>query len=337
MRSLTSMSPRLDLPILKLEPILKPAIWGGRRLATSLGRALPEGVDFGESWELADLSGDQSVVADGPLAGMPLGEIRGARAAELLGEAPLLGGRFPLVLKLIDARTVLSVQVHPGPAACGRLGGGARPKTEAWYVMAADPGSALYLGLEPGVDRRAFEAALAAGEVEHTLHRQEVRAGEIAFVPAGTAHAIGGGILLAEVQQSSDTTYRLFDWNRVGIDGRPRALHVAQALESIDFSSSGAPGFDRPRSGRPGVSCPEFTMELLAPEEVAAGCAVSSTGFVALMGVSGAGTAEVRAGGESRRLGLGETLLVPACWAGRVEVEGDGGLAILAVSAGTAA
>jgi len=153
-------------------------------------------------------------------------------------------------------------------------------------------------------------------------------------VPAGTVHAIGGGILLAEVQQSSDTTYRAFDWNRVGADGRSRPLHVAEALESIDFTRVGIPPFSRPRSGRSGVSCPEFTIELLTSEEISAGCAVSSAGFVALVGVSGAGTAEVRAGSESRRMGLGETLLVPACRADRIAL-GGGGLAILAVFAGS--
>jgi mannose-6-phosphate isomerase len=332
-RAVGATSPFDDLPILKLVPLLKPAIWGGRRLAASLGRALPEGVDVGESWEVVDLSGDQSLVADGPLAGTTLGDLRVARAASLLGAASLLDGRFPLVLKFIDARTALSVQVHPGPDACRRLGSGARPKTEAWYVIAADPGSVLYAGLVPGVDRGAFEAAIAGGDVERTLHRREVRAGDVVFVPAGTAHAIGGGILLAEVQQSSDTTYRVFDWNRVGADGRPRPLHVEQALASIDFSRAGEPVFGPPRSSRPGVMCPEFTMELLAPEEVAAGCTLSSSGPVALMGVGGGGSAVVRAGDASRRIGLGETLLVPACRAGRVEV-GQGTLAILAVTAG---
>jgi mannose-6-phosphate isomerase len=323
-----------ELPILKFEPLLKPAIWGGRRMATALGRAIPDGVALGESWEVVDLPGEQSVVADGPLAGTTLEEIGATRSASLLGEATLLDGRFPLVLKFIDARDTLSVQVHPGPAACARLGGGARPKTEAWHVMAAVPGSLLYLGLAPGVDRRSFEAALASGDVARHLHRVEVSGGEIVHVPAGTVHAIGGGILLAEVQQSSDTTYRVFDWNRRGADGRPRQLHLGEALASIDFSRVGSPPFDPPSSGRRGVSCPEFAVELLAAAEIAAGCSLSSDGPVALMGVGGAGAAEVRAGGASRRLGLGETLLVPACRAAAVELAGKGDLAILAAGPG---
>jgi mannose-6-phosphate isomerase len=329
-----SATPRRDdLPILKLEPILKPAIWGGRSLASAFGRVLPEGAVIGESWEVVDLERERSIVADGPLAGTALGALRAGSRDALIGSAPLSDGRFPLMLKLIDARERLSVQVHPGPEACRALGRGARPKTEAWYVVDAEPGAALYIGLKPGVDRAAFGRAIAAGEVEAALLRREARAGELVFVPAGTVHAIGAGILLAEVQQPSDTTYRVFDWNRVDADGRPRPLHVAEALESIDFSRVGLPEQDRPRSGRRGVSCPWFALELLEPAEVAAGCAVSSAGFVALMAVGGSGTALVRAGGESRRISSGETLLVPACRAGSVEV-GQGALAILAVTAG---
>jgi mannose-6-phosphate isomerase len=323
-----------ELPILRFSPLLKPAIWGGRRLGTMLGRDLKDGVGVGESWELVDLPESQSIVAGGPFDGIPLGDLRREWAAELLGCAPPLEGRFPLVLKFIDARDTLSVQVHPGPAACARIGAGARPKTEAWYVMAAEPGAVLYLGLAPGADRAAFTAALAAGDVARLLHRVEVLGGELFHVPAGTVHAIGGGILLAEVQQSSDTTYRIFDWNRLGADGRPRQLHIGEALESIDFSRIGSPPFDGPRTARRGVSCPEFTVELLESREIAAGCSLSSKGPVALMGVGGAGSVEVRAGGASRRLGLGETLLVPACRADRVEIEGRGALEILAVTAG---
>jgi mannose-6-phosphate isomerase len=328
-------TPPAELPILRLVPLLKPLVWGGRRLETSLGRALPEGVAVGESWEIVDLEGEQSIVADGAFAGASLGELRRDHAAALLGAVPPLDGRFPLVLKFIDARETLSVQVHPGPAACARIGRGARPKTEAWYVMAAEPGAVLYLGLAPGTDRRAFEAALAAGDVARLLRRIEVEAGEIVHVPTGTVHAIGGGILLAEVQQSSDTTYRVFDWNRVGTDGRPRQLHVAEALDSIGFSGAATKAFEAPRSGRRGVTCAELNMEILSREEVAAGCSLSSAGFVALVGVSGSGMAEVRAGGESRRLGLGGTLLVPACRAERVELAGDGDLVVLAAFAGS--
>jgi mannose-6-phosphate isomerase len=316
--------------ILKLAPLLKPAIWGGRRLATALGRALPDGAGFGESWEIVDLAGEQSIVADGPLAGISLGELRDRRAAWLLGAAAPLDGRFPLVLKFIDARDTLSVQVHPGPAACARIGGGARPKTESWFVIAAEPGAALYLGLTAGTDRGAFAAALAAGEVARLLHRVDVRGGELFHVPSGTVHAIGAGILLAEVQQSSDTTYRVFDWNRPGADGRPRPLHIEAALASIDFSRAGVPAFAPPRSGRRGVSCPDYVLEMIPGAELASGCALSSEGPIAVMGALGGGVAEAWAGGAARRLVLGETLLVPAAAARRVDLGGDGALSVLA-------
>jgi len=332
---MSAESPRGDLPLLKLAPLLKPRVWGGERLCSALGRALPEtGGPFGESWELVDLEGEQSVVFGGPLGGTTLGQLRARAPGPLLGSAPLLDGRFPLALKFIDAKERLSVQVHPGPAACAALAGtGARAKTECWYVMACTPGAVLYAGLEPGVDRRAFEGALAAGEVERLLHRREIAAGDFVHVPAGTVHAIGAGILLAEVQQSSDTTYRAFDWNRAGLDGKPRPLQIAEALASIDFSRpAGCPAFERPQSGRDGVACAELTAQLLEPAELADGCRLSSTSFVALMGVGGDGAVEIRAAGaEAMRLGLGETVLVPACRAGAVELWGS--LVVLAASA----
>jgi len=323
------------LPLLKLAPIFKPRVWGGRRFASSLGRALPDPeTPFGESWELADIEEAQSVVADGPFAGKTLGELLEKFAKPLLGGISPRDGRFPLLLKFIDASERLSVQVHPGREACAALAGkGAREKTECWYVMASDPGAVLYVGLEPGVDRKGFEEALAWGDVERLLHKREVAPGEFVYIPAGTVHAVGKGILLAEVQQSSDTTYRFFDWNRVGLDGNPRELHVEEALASIDFSRSGFPPFQAPASGRRGVSCAPFEAELLDPAELRRGCELSSKGFIALMGVHGDGTVHVGVRGASpRRMVLGETLLVPACLADGVVLRGDGALGVLAVT-----
>jgi mannose-6-phosphate isomerase len=324
------------LPLLKLTPLFKPRVWGGRRFASSLGRELPDPeTPFGESWELADIEEAQSVVADGPFAGTTLGALREKFAKSLLGSIPLLDGRFPLLLKFIDASERLSVQVHPGPEACAALAGkGAREKTECWYVMARDPGAVLYVGLEPGVDRKSFEEALSWGDVERLLHRREVEPGDFVYLPAGTVHAVGKGILLAEVQQSSDTTYRFFDWNRVGLDGVPRDLHIEEALASIHFSRSGSPKFEAPPSGRRGVSCAPFEAELLDPAELRRGCQLSSKGFIALMGVHGYGTVHVGVRGASpRRMVLGETLLVPACLADTVVLRGDGALGVLSVTA----
>lgn len=324
------------LPLLSFVPLLKPRVWGGRRFASALGRALPaDGAPIGESWELVDLGAEQSRVADGPLAGASLAELAARPGPDLLGRARLLDGRFPLLLKFIDASERLSVQVHPGAATCAALAAtGARVKTECWYVMACDPGAALWVGLAEGVDRRAFEGALAAGEIERLLFRREVTPGDFIHIPAGTVHAIGPGILLAEVQQSSDTTYRVFDWNRTGLDGRPRPLHVPEALASIDFARTGCPACAAPPGGRPGVSCPEFEVELIGPAELAGGCALSSEGPVALMGVGGSGSVAIDAPGtEPRRLGPGQTVLVPACRASRFTLEGDGSPTVLAAFA----
>jgi mannose-6-phosphate isomerase len=320
-----------ELPILRFDPIYKQVVWGGRRLGPLLDRRLPGDEPIGESWELVDLPADQSAVARGPLTGTTLGELRRDRRPELMGDVSLLEGRFPLLLKFIDAVQTLSVQVHPDEDACARIGGGARPKTEAWYVIDREPDAALYVGLRPGVDRSTFAAAISDGEVEPLLHRLAVEPGDFVFLPAGTVHAIGQGIVLAEVQQSSDTTYRVFDWNRVGLDGRPRQLHVEQALKSIDYGQVGPPEFQRPRSGRDGVCCDSFAVELVRPGPDTA--SLKGQGPLALMGVFGDGSVTARAGSSEEQLALGQTLLVPAAASGKVELSGAGELSLLAVRA----
>lgn len=199
---------------LLLEPRLLEKPWGGRRIETLLGRALPPGARIGESWEVFDRGGESSVVRNGPLAGRSLASLR--------GEEP-----FPLLVKILDATETLSVQVHPDAAAAARVGGEA--KTECWFVMAAAPGARVWRGLRDGCTRRDLEEALGRGAVEECLHSFEVVAGDTVFVPAGTVHAIGAGVLLAEVQQNSDTTYRIHDF------GRGREVHLREALESTHF------------------------------------------------------------------------------------------------------
>ncbi len=223
------------------EPILKPRIWGGRRLASVLGKTLPAGQSIGESWELSDLPGDESVVREGPYRGHSLRRLVGEWGRELLGSARLVEGRFPLLIKFLDAVADLSVQVHP-PAAVAATEPGAHLKNEAWYVVAAEPGSMIYLGLQPGVARGQFVEALRTGDVAPLLRPVPARPGDCHYLPGGTVHALGAGVLVAEVQTPSDTTYRLFDWNRIDPStGRPRELHVEQALRCIDFDSPGPP------------------------------------------------------------------------------------------------
>lgn len=317
------------MKMLKFRPLFKSVVWGGRRLESLLGKELPSDEPYGESWELVDLSTDQSVVTGSLLDGKTLDHLVERYPDDLLGGVSLLEGRFPLLMKFIDAQRTLSVQVHPDEAACARLGGGARPKTEAWYVIDCEPGSALFVGLVPGVDKERFTGALRDGQVESLLHRMPVRAGDFVFLPAGTVHAIGEGIVLAEVQQSSSTTYRVFDWNRVGLDGNPRQLHIEEALESINYGQVGPPRIERPVSGREGIACADFSMEVMGAGEGEA--ILEGHGPLILMGVSGSGEASVQAGNTSDTLGLGQTLLVPACISGRVEIAKPTDLVVLTV------
>jgi len=215
---------------LVFEPLLKQRLWGGRRLA-ALGKTLPSDVPIGESWEVVDLETDQSVVRAGPARGRTLHSLVAEWGRDLVGDAGLEDGRFPLLIKFLDAAETLSVQVHPDRAMAERIGRGARPKSEAWYIIEAKPGGAIYHGLADGADREAFAAAVRSGRVVEMLRRIPVRLGECYDLPAGTVHALGAGVLVAEVQTPSDTTYRLYDWDRVDPrTGRPRELHVEEGL-----------------------------------------------------------------------------------------------------------
>jgi mannose-6-phosphate isomerase len=298
---------------LRFEPILKRLIWGGRRLGTLLGKPIGEGHDYAESWELADHRDDVSVVAAGPLAGRTLRELIAERPASLLGGAHAGRSQFPLLVKFLDAHRDLSVQVHPDDE-LGRQLVDDNGKTEAWVVVHAEPGSRIYAGLREGATRAAFAEALRRDAVEPLLHRIPARPGDCIFIPAGTVHAIGAGVVVAEVQQMSDATFRVYDWGRLGADGRPRTLHVEEALQAIDFEAGPvAPvraeaepigGGTRERL----VACPYFTLErlrLAGPASVG-----SAERFTILLGLGG--EAEVRHGGEAHPLPFGRTLLLPA-------------------------
>jgi mannose-6-phosphate isomerase len=215
-------------------PRLKERVWGGRTLETLYGKPLPPDVPIGESWEISDRPGDESVIANGALAGKTLRWVMEHAGRELLGNAsPSAGDRFPILCKILDAREKLSLQVHPPPDASPPLG---EPKTEMWYIAAADPGAELFVGLKQGITRQAFEQSIGAGRVAECFHRIAVRAGDTMFLPSGRVHAIGAGLVIFEIQQNSDTTFRVYDWDRLGLDGKPRDLHVAESLASIDFA-----------------------------------------------------------------------------------------------------
>jgi len=220
------------------EPIFKERIWGGRKLEQVFGKPLPPDAGIGESWELADLPHDKSRIANGPLTGMTLAEAIERHTTAITGTTDYKPP-FPLLIKLLDATDTLSVQVHPDAEACRRMGKG-EPKTECWYIVAAEPGSFIYKGLIKGTTRKTFAAAIADGTCAEYLNKVLVQPGECHFLPAGTPPAIGPGLVIAEVQQPSDTTYRVFDWNRVDpATGKGRPLHLAEALESIHFDAAG--------------------------------------------------------------------------------------------------
>jgi mannose-6-phosphate isomerase len=220
---------------LTFQPIFKDRVWGGRELERLYGKSIPASTPIGESWEISDRPGDASVIANGPLAGKDLRWLMENHAAEILGHAkPAAAGRFPLLCKILDAREKLSLQVHPPANKAKELNG--EPKTEMWFIADAAPDASLYVGLKRGVTRAEFEQKIADGTVAECFHRIPVKAGDTMFLPSGRVHAIGSGLVIFEIQQNSDTTYRVFDWNRLGLDGKPREMHVAQSLASIDFN-----------------------------------------------------------------------------------------------------
>ncbi|MSU32248.1 MAG: mannose-6-phosphate isomerase [Pedosphaera sp.] len=226
------------LPIAPLTflPLFKERIWGGRSLATLYGKELPAGLQIGESWELTDRPEGISVISSGPLAGKTLHDLVELYPEELLGKLLTQEGRFPWLMKLLDARDNLSLQVHPPASKAAALNG--QPKTELWYVADADPGAQIHVGLLLGITRKEFEARTQEGSVAACFHHHTAHKGAALFLPSGRVHALGAGTVVFEIQQNSDTTYRVFDWNRVGLDGKPRDLHLQQAFESIDFQDT---------------------------------------------------------------------------------------------------
>jgi len=219
---------------LKFKAIFKERIWGGDGLNRLFNKALPANTKIGESWELADLPDDKSVIANGWLAGLNIAQVLDKYPVELAGSAEFKRP-FPLLIKLLDAQDILSVQVHPDKAACERMGTG-EPKTECWYIIRADKDAYIYKDVKRGTTREQFAAAIKNGTVADLLVKVFVKAGECHFLPSGTVHAIGAGLMIAEIQQPSDTTYRVFDFNRVDDSGKPRKLHVEEALESTNFN-----------------------------------------------------------------------------------------------------
>ncbi len=313
---------------LRFTPFLRPLVWGGRRLGEVLGKSLPTGERYGESWDVSDHALHRSVVAAGLHTGRSLHWLMEHERAALLGPAAEGYTTFPWLVKFLDAADWLSVQVHPDPDAVVRLWPGEGSKTEAWFVLEAAPGSRIYAGLLPGTDEARLRAALKAGTVAACLHQFIPRPGDCVFLPAGTVHAVGGGVLLAEVQQTSDATFRLFDWNRRDPQGNARKLHIEEALASIDWSRGPvepirATGFTAPAEAvspssdhcrQPLVQCTHFELEYIRDTEPFA-CGGQGRLQVLLV-VQGQGCMTTADGEEELRVGQAWVLpaALPKVW-----------------------
>jgi len=317
-----------DLYPFRFRPILKRYIWGGRRLNTHLGKTLGSGDDYAESWEICDRGPDQSVVESGPLARTTLHQLVVERGPELL-RRHRPQSRFPLLLKFLDAARTLSVQVHPNDAQAARLDPPDLGKTEAWVVLAAEPGATIYAGLKPGVDRPALTEALRKGECQQMLHQVQPQPGDCIFLPAGTVHALGEGLLVAEIQQASDTTYRLFDWNRLGVHSKPRPLHIEQALEVIDFERGPVdPQQPQPTDG-PEVSrlvtCDKFVLDRWQFDGL---MTVGGDDRCHILAVLEGSLSIATADPTAAELVRGQTVLLPACL-GQIELRPAGTTVLL--------
>lgn len=322
---------------LLFHPILKERIWGGRRLAELYHKPLPPGVLIGECWEISDRPGDASIIANGPLAGKDLRWLMENHAPALLGQARPQAGRFPLLVKILDAREQLSLQVHPPPRIATQLGG--ETKTEMWFIADAAPGAQLFVGLKRGVTREEFERKIHNGAVAECFHRVSVRPGDAMFLPSGRVHAIGAGLVIFEVQQNSDTTYRVFDWNRPGLDGKPRPLHIPESLASIDFADFEPSVVERQAPdarrnylhSRLVVNDPHFRVEALQAESPQClSCPQSEMSIIGLL----EGRILVAGSSNSVEVQKGQFCLIPASVEG-CELQVEPASSFLVIQAGT--
>ncbi len=298
---------------LKFSPILKDKIWGGSKLKSLFGK--PAQTDkLGESWELSGYEGDESVVTNGFLAGNNLTELIEIYMGELVGDKiyEKYELSFPLLFKLIDANDNLSIQVHPGDEVAAERHN-SYGKTEMWYVVDADPGAELIIGFTKDCTKEEYLAALEAGQVEDLLQKVPVSKGDVFFIPAGLVHAIGKGVVVAEIQQSSDITYRIYDYKRTDDQGNERELHTEQALDVISFAASKNPKtvYDAKLNEiTPLVECEYFTTNVLRIDGAVTRNYGSLDTFVAYMCLDG--NLVIESNGEKTPVVAGDTVLIPA-------------------------
>ena len=299
---------------LKFEPFLRTMVWGGKKIARYKG--VDTDLDrIGESWEVSDVKGHESVVTNGPLAGRILTDLVREYRGQLVGEKVYrrCGDEFPLLIKFIDAQSDLSIQVHPDDAMAMRRHGERNGKTEMWYVVAADPGACLYSGLKEEITPESYAERVSAGTITEVLARHDVHPGDVFFLPAGRIHAICSGCLIAEIQQTSDLTYRIYDYNRPGLDGKPRQLHTEWAKTAIDYTVYDNYRTEYPREKDEEMQvadCPYFTTSVYDLTLPYAKDLSDIDSFMVVMCLEGSGTLEVD--GEEMSIGQGETVLIPA-------------------------
>jgi len=309
---------------LKFKPIYKKRIWGGQKLKEVLNKDIPPGEKIGESWELADLPQDKSIISNGEFAGQTLSSVVQKYPQEITGNKNFRLP-FPLLIKFLDAEDILSVQVHPDLATCRRLGKG-QPKTECWYIISAPASShrktgagVIYKGLKKGVTKKQFAKAITDGSVADLLAEVPVEIGQCHFLPAGTAHSIGAGLLIAEIQTPSDTTYRVFDFNRLDDTGKPRQLHIKEALESIHFDIT-TDELPVTTVGRL-VDCEYFKVD---KGHQAKGCELllARSKMKTMIFIIGSGTIR-SVYGNHVEFRVGDTLLIPAAYEGAIRFADD--------------
>ena len=300
---------------LKFEPIFKTVVWGGEKIAPFKGVKTQQD-HIGESWELSGVAGNESVVANGPLAGRSIAELVREYKGALVGESVYAntGDEFPLLIKFIDAKSDLSIQVHPDDALAAVRHNGSKGKTEMWYVVGADPGAHLLAGLKEEITPEEYARRVENDTITEVLADHPVHPGDVFFLPAGRIHAICGGCFIAEIQQTSDITYRIYDYGRLGLDGKPRQLHTEQAKDAIDYKVYPEYRTDyKPRKDAEVevVSCKYFTTSVYDLTKPFTRELSAIDSFLVVMCVAGSGS--VTAGGTTVPVRQGETILIPAC------------------------
>lgn len=315
-----------ELYPLRFKPVLKDKIWGGQRISSVLGINFQPLPNCGEAWVVSGYASDPSIVDNGFLAGNELNELIEVYMGDLVGEANYekYGNEFPILVKILDAADWLSIQVHPDDELARQRGIG-RGKTEMWYVMDAAPGAQLISGFSQRIAKEAYKKHLEQKTLREVLNFEPVASGDVFFMPSGRVHALGPGIMLAEIQQTSDNTYRIYDWDRLDDKGQPREMHVEQALDAIDFTVEKDYRTDYPRvknATQPLVECPYFNTSLLALDKPLARDYSGLDSFVVLLNTSGSARVEYEGGHEI--LPAGQALLVPAITDGvRIYPEGE--------------